>query len=279
MSASRSSHRYFEHASRAIKGSRHYQEDYCDIVTLPAAEPSDAATAALQPEALLAVLADGMGGHAGGDVASSTACKRFLSAYMENSGKTGTRLLRALQASREAIAEKVSEDRSLLGMGCTLIGALFAVDGLRWVSVGDSLILLYRQGTLQRLNEDHSLAPCVDDLARQGKLTMAEARTDPRRHLLTSYVGADEIEKVDLRYEPFPLLAGDCVIVASDGIESLGNNEIAQILEANRHSTAERIAEALIAAVEQAGNPYQDNATLVVVRPRSPSSAVGVRDD
>jgi len=258
---------HFSYASRAIQGARNYQEDACVFVTLPGLDQPGAWPPTLSPHALLAVLADGMGGHVGGAIASNTACNSYVSSFCQLPGVLSARLRNALLASNRAIAEKVKRDPAMNGMGCTLIGAAFGASGLNWVSVGDSLLLLFRRDTLQQLNEDHSLAPMIDELAKQGSITKAEARDHPRRHLLTSVLTGHEIEIIDLRMEAFSLFPGDCVIVASDGLQSLELGEIAQIMQKTHRNTPDTIAEALIRAVEKAEHPFQDNTTIMVVQP------------
>ena len=122
--------------------------------------------------ALTAVLADGMGGHTGGALASGLACKFFLHAYATSSGDVPARLAEALDLANAAIAHETAENPALSGMGCTLIGAAFGPDGIEWVSVGDSPLFLVRKGEIVLLNEDHSLAPEIDKLAAAGKITL-----------------------------------------------------------------------------------------------------------
>jgi protein phosphatase len=133
-----------------------------------------------------------------------------------------------------------------------------------WVSVGDSPLYLMRDGAITRLNADHSLAPEIDRLAALGVLTADEARTDPRRHVLRSALTGTEIDMIDWSREPLPFKLGDVVILASDGIHTVPEEEIARLAAAAE--TPDAAAEALLAAVAAAGDPYQDNTTVVVVR-------------
>src|SRR5680860_518743 len=96
----------------------------------------------------LAVVADGMGGHAGGDVAGRLACDVFLETFLEDGGRIRDALLVALEASNTAISEEVEECPDLDGMGCTIIAACLTRNELHWISVGDSLLLLFRDGQL-----------------------------------------------------------------------------------------------------------------------------------
>jgi protein phosphatase len=252
-----------EHACRATQGARAYQEDTALVRLGEATTPAD-------PDAptVLAVLADGMGGHAGGAVASGLACEVFLSAFAGEQGPLRQRLLAALGAANQAIADKVADAPMLSGMGCTLVGVAFGREGVEWVSVGDSPLLLFRRGEIAALNEDHSLAPELDRQAAAGKISFEEARRDPRRHMLRSAVAGEDIELVDVSRRPLPLAAGDYVILASDGINTLAAGEMERTIAAYAEEGAQAVADALIRAVEAARDPHQDNATVVAVRCR-----------
>ena len=241
----------FEHVIRASKGARNYQEDTAEV-----AEGSGTLTA---------VLADGMGGHTGGALASGLACKFFLHAYATSSGNVPARLAEALDLANAAIAHETAENPALSGMGCTLIGAVFGPEGVEWVSVGDSPLFLLRKGEIVLLNEDHSLAPEIDKLAAAGKMTWEDAQSDPRRHFLRSALTGAEIELIDRSRVPLVLETGDVVIMASDGIHTLGHADILGVVEAHAAQGPDAVADALLAAVDEAGDLYQDNTTVVVV--------------
>jgi protein phosphatase len=263
----------FDHACRATQGARSYQEDQA-LVWSPPAEARDDGETALRPPGgeLLAVLADGMGGHAGGAVASRTACESFIEAYSRHSGPVRDRLLAGLAAANAAIAETVDRDPTLSGMGSTLVGAAFGAGGVEWVSVGDSPLLLYRRGEVALLNEDHSLAPELDRMAAAGRISAEEARRDPRRHMLRSAVTGDEIELVDLSRRPLVIEPGDYIVLASDGLQTLDCREIARIITAYAADGADAVSAALIRAVEALRDPHQDNATVLTIRPLATGS-------
>lgn len=247
-------------AARATIGTRAKQEDAFAIW------PSAADPAERDGEGVLAVVADGMGGHAGGEVAGRLACETFISAFSGRHATAGDRLHTALEASNSAIAARASETAGLRGMGCTLIGAWIDAAGLRWVSVGDSLLLLFRAPDVLRLNADHSLGAFLDDQVRQGKMSAGEAASNPYRNALRSALTGKKIEILDLQDDPYPLAAGDWLLLASDGIASLAGDEIGDIVYANRDGTAREMAERLIAAVEAKRDPDQDNTTVVVLK-------------
>ena len=252
----------FDSAWRATRGARRNQEDAAVVWPI-----APAPAGASDPDRLVAVLADGMGGHAGGAVASRIVCEAFLANVTQTKGAVRERLRSGLEAANTAIATEVDSHPALSGMGSTLIGVLFGNEGLEWVSVGDSPLYLFRAGEVALLNEDHSLAPALDQMAAEGRLTFEQARSDPRRHLLRSAVTGEELDLVDLSHRPLELRAGDYVVLASDGIHTLETDEIARVISAYQADGCEAIAAALIRAVEQMRAPQQDNTTVVVVRP------------
>ncbi len=241
---------HFEYATRAAQGARSYQEDAADVRQ--------------DPGALTAVLADGMGGHAGGAVASALASTNFLQAFSASAGDVRARLNEALDRANAAIAAGTAERPELTGMGCTLIGAAMCDDRIDWVSVGDSPLYLVRKGGIRRLNADHSLAPEIDKLAARGLISWDAARDDPRRHMLRSALTGADIELIDRPEASVPLEPDDVVILASDGIHSIPEAEIERAVAGAE--TSDAAAEALLAAVAAVGDEHQDNTTVVVVR-------------
>jgi protein phosphatase len=149
-------------------------------------------------------------------------------------------------------------------MGCTLIGVAFAAQGIDWISVGDSPLYLVRRGEISRLNEDHSLAPEIDRLAALGHISREAAQANPSRHVLRSALTGTAIEMIDRPRATLPLQPDDTVVLASDGIHSLEEADIARIV--NAASTPDAAAEALLIAVAAVDDPHQDNTTVVVVR-------------
>jgi protein phosphatase len=243
-----------DHAARASPGARNYQEDASRI-----RQGSDL---------LMAVLADGMGGHAGGALASGLACIFFLESLGKSSGEVSARLSDALEMANAAIAHEAADSPELNGMGCTLVGTVFGPQGIEWVSVGDSPLYLVRQGELVVLNEDHSLAPEIDKLAAMGKITEAAAKADPRRHFLRSALTGGEIDLIDRSHRPLSLQPGDLVVLASDGIHTISHSQIARLV--TDAPSPDAAAEALLSAVEAVGDPHQDNTTVVVVAVSEP---------
>jgi PPM family protein phosphatase len=262
----------FTAARATTQGGRKYQED--TGLLWPGHAASGAEVFKPLPDGhLLAVLGDGMGGHVGGAVASQLACEHFTAAFTANfvPGEAGlmARMIAHLETANDALRTKTEQEPLYDGMGTTIVVASFAPfelgAGLSWISVGDSLLYLWRRGELARLNEDHSLAPELDKMAEAGKMTWDEAQADPRRHYLRAALTGDDIEMIDVTPRPLALAEGDIILVASDGIHSLDEADIARVVDNARVKGADAIAGALIAAVDKLGFPHQDNTTIIAV--------------
>jgi len=290
----------FESALSATRGDRSYQEDAAVFWPGSATFKLDIDLPDSPAGQVVAILADGMGGHAGGAIASQTACRTFLAALAglidlpphrqtiadrtvpldvepssdtktepppKDSAKAAEVLLAALHAANVEIAEHAAANPALTGMGTTLVGVTFSGNQLEWVSVGDSPLYLYRAGEIALLNEDHSLAPALDILASEGTITREAARNDPRRHMLRSAVTGEELDLIDMSRKPLVLRPADIIVLASDGIHSLSESEIARIVSAYKDDGCEGIASALVRSIENQRAPHQDNATIMVIRP------------
>ena len=117
------------------------------------------------------------------------------------------------------------------------------------------------------LNADHSMAPFLADLVATGRMTEEEAARDPSRHSLRSAVMGDDIHLIDVSSQPVAVRKGDRLLLASDGLMTLSDQEIAEILRKTQDAPLEDSAAALIQAVEAAEHPYQDNTTVLLYAP------------
>ena len=243
-------------AAAVIQGDRERQEDYHRFYSVPAGG------------AVLAVLADGMGGHPGGAEAAKVAVDAFVDAYQVAEQTTVAPQLsdNMLQASNTAVAEEARNNKQLAGMGCTLVAALIGKNKMQWISVGDSLLYLFAGGRLQKLNEEHSFGVALDKAAREGRTTPEEASQHPMRHALYSVVTGDEIRLVDTGKIGFE--SDDALIVAaSDGLLSLARGEAEDCLRSVQSRGAAAAADELIGRVEARNAPGQDNTTVLIIEP------------
>lgn len=251
----------FDSATALAQGQRARQED-CIACDFPQGTPLG-----------FAVLADGMGGHASGDVASKLAVNEVFSGLKlwSDDPQAMERHLRdvlsdALDSANEAIAASAAMQPGSKDMGTTLLVPLVIDARLYWLSVGDSPLFLLRQRMLYRLNDEHSLASQLDAQVARGQLPAAKALSHPDRQCLTSVLTGAPVPEIDLRLTPVPLMEGDLLLAASDGVLSLGNKELQQILHRNRRQSARQICHALLAGIECSGVAEQDNTALCVVR-------------
>lgn len=247
-------------AARQIPGKREYQEDDYGLL-----DGRDLGIDGSEHTMLL--VADGMGGHVGGATASGLLSKTFVEAYPQASGPIVDRLRDCLEAANKAIADAIAENPELDSMGSTLVAAVVSSEGLNWISVGDSPLWLFREGKLERLNADHSMAPVLADLVAAGRMTEEEAARDSRRHSLRSAVMGDDIHLIDVSSQPVAVQKGDRLLLASDGLMTLSDQEIADILKQTQDAPLEDSATALIQAVEAAESPHQDNTTVLLYAP------------
>ena len=248
----------FDAAARQSVGAREYQEDsHRSLVREDAAH--------------ISLVADGMGGHVGGATASRLVCDAVVDALTrtdqdnDKAAKPNQGLQEALHAATIRLADEIRKNPELDGMGSTLIATHITGQHLYWASVGDSLLYLFRGGKLRRLNQDHSMAPMLDELVSRGQLTSFEARHHPQRHALRSALTGYEIDMSDVPAAPVTLLIGDWVVLASDGLDTLSERDLREIMGRFANASAEKMASALIDAVDGQDAPFQDNTTLVAI--------------
>lgn len=245
-------------AAGQIQGARDYQEDDYGISEVSA--PDDPGG-----EQVLLVLADGMGGHAGGAEASAIVVRTFIETYQVVGGPTPDRLRAALDAANEAVAAKVVAEPDLAGMGATLVGVSITDAGAQWVSVGDSPLWLCRGKLITRLNADHSMTPVLDNMVQTGHLTEEQAASDSRRNALRSAVTGEELDLVDLASRPTELDRGDVLLIASDGLETLSESVIARAVSRSlsRDAGVGEMVSDLLKRTEDERRPRQDNVTVI----------------
>jgi len=245
------------HDEGATQGDRTQQEDDYGVFELP---PE------LEAGDLLLVLADGMGGQRAGARASALAVRGFIEAYdLVSAATIPARLEQTLDAVNTRMAhDAASNPQDLRGMGCTLLAVVLAAEGLYWISVGDSPLWLWRQGRLLRLNQDHAYRSVLAAQVSEGELSAAEAASHPDRNALLSAVTGAAPELVDLPRQAYPLRRGDEVLLASDGVLTLAEREIAAVLR--RARTDGNPCQQLLTAVAARRHPYQDNTTVLWAR-------------
>ena len=208
----------------------------------------------------LAIVADGMGGHAAGEVASEMTIELLRAGFVEDQTVEG--LYNAINAANITVLNDARENPSHFGMGTTVIALGLTVDddGVRSPTlchVGDSRAYQLRDGALRQLTDDHSVA---EEWVRMGRLTPEEAAVHPRRHQLTRGVGVEETIAVDVM--SLHALAGDRLLLCSDGLSNeLDSDTLARL--SSEPFTLEEAVVQLVEAAKVAGG--RDNITAVLL--------------
>ena len=208
------------------------------------------------------ILADGMGGHNAGEVASQNAVK-LIAAEMNRLLESGEQelpgqLSRAVSAANTGVYTMASENPIHRGMGTTVVTA-FIDDGTAYVAnVGDSRAYAVRDDEIVQITTDHSV---VSELVMRGTITKEEARLHPQKNIITRAVGTDKSVRTDIfeyNYSP-----GDVMIICSDGLSTmLDDNRILEIIKSKK--TSEDTVNSLIAAAKDEGG--LDNITVICIR-------------
>lgn len=253
----------FDVACALDRGGRDYQED------------SLVSDFAVGDDCGIVVLADGMGGHSAGDVASKTVVTevfgelKFHSDLFFDHPESLPQLMHsAITNANNCIRDAIAENPESRGMGSTVVAAVMAGNKMYWSSVGDSPLYHYRGGEMVLVNEDHSMAPQIDAMVAAGAIRPEDAKTHPDRNSLTSAVAGGKIARMDNRGKALELKAGDIVIVSSDGLQFLEDKAIAKIITRNRRRPSAEIANALLQAVKGLDDPEQDNISFSVIKVR-----------
>lgn len=220
-----------------------------------------------EDDSILAIVADGMGGHEAGEIASRVVVDTTQSSFFNDLGSLtiNHRLVTALFLANDKLNSLIRNRPNLEGMGCTVLAVTLSSDGLRWVSVGDSLLYLVRDRKIMRLNEDHSMVPLLDMAVKKGKLSPEQAASHRDRNALRSAVTGSQIDLVDVRDHPMFLKKNDVVLMASDGLLTLKDTEIIKIITHAKSRGAQAIVSGLLDAVVAKNNSKQDNTSVVAV--------------
>jgi PPM family protein phosphatase len=171
---------------------------------------------------MLALVADGMGGHAAGEVASRIAADTVMRVYRERDGVPSQVLAKCLAEANRLIHERGEAEAACTGMGTTCTVLAVRDDAAYLAHIGDSRAYLFRDGELRQLSEDHSL---VAQLVRDGAITKEEAARSPQRHVIVRALGLESSAKPLIWRKGLPLKAGDTLVLCSDGLSDLVSDE------------------------------------------------------
>jgi len=209
----------------------------------------------------LLIVADGMGGHAHGEIASATTVSVFteLEARLPQDLSDidlAAELTEALNDATDRLARRAADEPEMRGMGTTVVSLLLTGDQLALAHIGDSRIYLLRGGELSRLTHDHTM---VQQLVDQGQITLEEAAHHPRRSVLMRALSTDHAPDPDL--DRVDVLAGDRYLLCSDGVTAVLDDE-ALHRELASGAEPDQVVTQLIALANEGGGP--DNITAIV---------------
>ena len=207
----------------------------------------------------LLIVADGMGGHAAGDLASRVCVETAVSS-IEGSGQTETIpiLAEAVQKANRAVLKKAAEKLEYAGMGTTIVAAVIDGNTLYVANVGDSRLYLIDDDRIDQITLDHSL---VAEMVRSGRISPEQMRNHPEKNIITRAVGGEENVEVD--FFDVGLHKGDVVLLCSDGLTNMVEDE--QIFRiVRREKTLRDAGQKLISAANSAGG--RDNISVVLAR-------------
>jgi protein phosphatase len=230
---------------------------------------------ATRPDVGLFVVADGMGGHVAGEVASRVAVEAIEAFIQETAGADknrtwpfpfdptisleGNRLRAAFRLANRKIAAAIADSQDLRGMATTASAVLLGPQGASVAHVGDSRVYVLRSGTLEQITHDHSW---VEEQVRAGTLTPSAARQHPWRNVVTRALSGGEDPEVDVtEVAPRP---GERYLLCSDGLFTVVSDGLITRLLAEPKASLDDIAQELVSAANEAGGP--DNITALVLQ-------------
>jgi len=227
----------------------------------------------LPEEERFCIVADGMGGHASGEVASRVAVETAVEYFRNTTDEAPViwpffvdfdhhlaerRLRAAMQLANRRVFEAASRDPSLRGMGTTMVACVFTDHEVLFAHVGDSRAYRIRNGAIEQITEDHSL---FSDYVKLGRVDADSAGDFPHKNVIVRALGMKPSARIDLRRES--LLLGDVYVLCSDGLSGMiGDDDIRHIV--SEEPDLDHAASLLIAAANAAGGA--DNITVALAR-------------
>lgn len=237
-------------------GKRESQQDSFGISDL-----SD--TKLCKENGIFALVADGMGGLSNGAEVSAIVTTFMLKYFSKSSGVKNIPdfMLEMLQSANKEVRKYLTNHGNHQS-GSTLVAVIMKDNEMHFITVGDSRIYLLRNGALIQVNREHTYGSELDEKAARGEISVDEARSDSQRGALTSYIGMEEIKYIDRSLRPIPIVAGDRILLMSDGVfTTLSEEEITSAAALHAYEAA-RVLENAILKKEKLN---QDNFTSIII--------------
>ncbi|RYY61585.1 MAG: Stp1/IreP family PP2C-type Ser/Thr phosphatase [Chitinophagaceae bacterium] len=227
----------------------------------------------IRQKGYLLVVADGMGGHQAGEVASNLAAETVSEVYFHSGDKTGIEksLDKAFRSANEKIYSLSSSDAAYRGMGTTCTAIAIVGNQIFYGHAGDSRAYLIKKGVVTQVTEDHTY---VQELVKAGEITHAEAARHPKRNILTNAMGTKPSLRVDTGRHAGEFGFHDRILLCSDGLyDYIADNELAEILDGRSLQDA---AETMVNEAKRRGG--HDNITVVIAEKLNPSAPAATRE-
>jgi len=232
----------------SIGKQRNDNEDYVDVFTNQAGKH-------------LAIIADGIGGHQGGDVASAMAVSHLGHEFEQTTLTTPAAarqwIATEITAENQSIIDKSNQFADLNGMGTTLVAALYFTEEVVIANIGDSRAYLMRDNELRQLTEDHSL---VNELVKRGEISRQAARHHPQKNVIIRSLGISDDARFDLN--TYPLVLGDQLLLCTDGLTNMVDDQQIQAVLTSDQTPKEK-CDQLIDMANAAGG--LDNITVLLL--------------
>lgn len=225
-------------------------------------EQEDSFAIAENDNAIMAVVADGMGGYSNGKMVSSIVAQTFVREFTNavSIHPVEDFFISAANLSNRAVLDMAKGKM----MGSTVVSAVISDGCLQWASIGDSAIILFKDGELINLNKKHTYKSVLEDQYISGMISEEQLINNPRQKRVTSYIGAEVLKDIEISEKPIKLKFRDKVLICSDGVyNSLSEIELEKILRKNMQpfETAEKIMQ----TIQEKNYSKQDNATVIVL--------------
>ncbi|MDL2217619.1 protein phosphatase 2C domain-containing protein [Christensenellaceae bacterium OttesenSCG-928-M15] len=234
-------------------GTREYQQDALYV--------SDG-----ERELVYGVLCDGMGGMEDGEKASAEVVEYLVNRLevLDNEVDIPVFFEQTIREANEKLLSLYGDRPQ--GPGTTLVTVVIKNGELYWASVGDSRIYIIRDSEIARMTRDHNYALQLEEQVRNGKITAEQARLDPMREALISYIGAPVLDIIDVSRAPFLLQKGDVILLCSDGLyKSLSDERILELLLGHEDDAGEKARTLPLAAFDESTGG-QDNTSVIVIQ-------------
>lgn len=215
----------------------------------------------------ICVLSDGMGGMQGGEIASNlTVNTMFDDFYNQDTENYPAFFSEEIKKVDKLVAGLKDETGKTMESGATLVSIIIDENNLYWASVGDSRIYIIRGDEIAQVNAEHNYYMTLKNRVEAGEITEEEAQNDPSKEALISYIGIGGIELADINQAPFSLENGDLIVLCSDGLYRILNDEAIKLIVRSFSENIPLAAHMLVNTATENRQKNQDNTTAIVVK-------------